>query len=103
MSLPFTIAGYLGSSILAVQLIPQIVKSYKSKSTQDLSYTMLFLNIIGLTLITSYNTSIKAYPNVGGAIFSVGVSISLMMMKMVFEREQQKIDTTGESYKIEEV
>ena len=46
--------GFIGGSILGLQLIPQIYKAYKTKSTNDISTFFLLMNIIGLTLMTTY-------------------------------------------------
>lgn len=46
--------GFIGGSILGLQLIPQIYKAYKTRSTNDISTFFLFMNIVGLTLMTTY-------------------------------------------------
>lgn len=46
--------GFIGGSILGLQLIPQIYKAYKTKSTNDISTFFLLMNIVGLTLMTTY-------------------------------------------------
>ena len=46
--------GFIGGSILGLQLIPQIYKAYKTKSTNDISTFFLVMNIVGLTLMTTY-------------------------------------------------
>lgn len=46
--------GFIGGSILGLQLIPQIYKAYKTQSTNDISTFFLLMNIVGLTLMTTY-------------------------------------------------
>lgn len=46
--------GFIGGSILGLQLIPQIYKAYKTKSTNDISIFFLLMNIVGLTMMTTY-------------------------------------------------
>ena len=46
--------GFIGGTILGLQLIPQIYKAYKTKSTNDISTFFLLMNIVGLTLMTTY-------------------------------------------------
>jgi len=46
--------GFIGGSILGMQLIPQIYKAYKTKSTNDISSVFLLMNIVGLSLMTTY-------------------------------------------------
>jgi uncharacterized protein with PQ loop repeat len=49
--------GYVGGTLLGVQLFPQIKKALMTESIKDISRTYLFLNIIGLGCIVSYAVS----------------------------------------------
>lgn len=49
--------GYVGGTLLGIQLFPQIRKAVYTESTKDISRTYLFLNIIGLGCIVSYAVS----------------------------------------------
>jgi uncharacterized protein with PQ loop repeat len=46
--------AYIGGIILALQIIPQMIKIYQSKSASDLSYIFMFLNILGLSMMFVY-------------------------------------------------
>jgi MtN3 and saliva related transmembrane protein len=46
--------GYIGGTVLGLQLIPQIYKAYKTKSTGDISIFFLAMNIVGLGFMTTY-------------------------------------------------
>ena len=46
--------GLIGSLILSFSIIPQVYKTYISKSAEDLSYKWLSSTIIGLILVNVY-------------------------------------------------
>ena len=46
--------GLIGSLILSFSIIPQVYKTYISKSAEDLSYKWLYSTIIGLILVNIY-------------------------------------------------
>ena len=43
--------GLIGSLILSFSIIPQVYKTFMSKSAEDLSYKWLFATVIGLSLV----------------------------------------------------
>jgi len=49
--------GLIGSLILSFSIIPQVYKTFISKSAEDLSYKWLFSTIIGLTLVNIYSVN----------------------------------------------
>lgn len=91
---PALIIGYIGGSILAVQLIPQIVKVIRRKSAKDLSYVTLCLYIIGGTLTIVYGILIDQPPIFATVSFSLTCNVSLLLMKLLFDlRDKKKLYT----------
>lgn len=54
--------GYVGGTLLGVQLFPQIKKAIATESTKDISRTYLFLNMVGLGCIVTYAVSRSDMP-----------------------------------------
>lgn len=79
------ILGYLGGSILAIQLVPQIYKVWKRKSASDISYGTLFLNIIGGSMVTAYGLLIHQPPVYATVICSVSCNVTLLITKCMLE------------------
>ena len=74
--------GFIGGSILGLQLIPQIYKAYKTKSTNDISTFFLLMNITGLLLMTTYgvfNNDMPLY--VPTSISLINSMILLLLVK----------------------
>lgn len=81
------IIGYVGGSILGIQLIPQIVKVYKTKSGEDISLFFLFLNILGLGLMTTYGILIHKLP----LCIPTGISLvnSIILLLLILKYRTQ--------------
>ena len=74
----FEILGTAGSLILCASAIPQIVKTYRTKSSGDLSIIYLGTLIFGLMLLMVYSIYVKDFVFIFGntlALSSTGVMI----------------------------
>ncbi|MBU2589522.1 MAG: hypothetical protein KJ939_01410 [Nanoarchaeota archaeon] len=54
--------GYLGSVLVVISLIPQAYRSWKSKSTKDLSLLRYIIYLFGLFLLIAYGFLISNGP-----------------------------------------
>ena len=79
-SLIFEILGITGSLILCASAIPQIVKTYRTKSSGDLSILYLAILMFGLVLLMVYCLYVRDFVFIFGntlALSSTGVLIFL--------------------------
>ena len=56
------IVGYLGGIFIMTSFIPQVIKSYKTKSVKDLSLAMIVATLIGTVFWLIYGILISAMP-----------------------------------------
>jgi len=89
--------GFIGGSILGLQLIPQIYKAYKTKSTNDISTFFLLMNIVGLTLMTTYGVCNNDMP------LYLPTSISLINSLILLLLVKHNTDTDNDEIKIDNV
>jgi len=68
----FEIMGTIGSLIICISTLPQIVKTYRTKKANDLSISYLIILMFGMTLMTIYSF------HVGDPIFIFGNSLSVL-------------------------
>ena len=71
--------AYTGGAILGLQIIPQIVKIYQTKSAKDLSYLFMISNIVGVAFMCVYgvvNGDHPLYITTGASVTSMIVAIS---------------------------
>ena len=77
-SLIFEILGTVGSLILCASAIPQIFKTYRTKSSGDLSIVYLATLMFGLMLLMVYSIYVRDFVFIFGntlALSSTGVMI----------------------------
>ena len=56
------VIGYLGGIFIMISFVPQVIKSYKTKSVDDLSVGMILATIIGTVFWISYGFLISSNP-----------------------------------------
>jgi len=56
------IIGYLGGIFIMISFLPQVIKSYKTKSVGDLSMMMILATLIGTIFWITYGFLINGKP-----------------------------------------
>jgi MtN3 and saliva related transmembrane protein len=80
-----SIIGFLAAFTSTISLIPQIYKTYKLKSSQDLSYLMLVNFFITSMLWTIYGFMIDSVAVWGANIIMIGFSLILLVLKYMYD------------------
>ena len=75
----FEFLGITGSLIICASIIPQVIKTYRTKSARDLSITYLSTLMIGIILLTIYSIHIRDLVFIFGNTLSM-LSVSLLMI-----------------------
>lgn len=79
------ILGFVGGSILSATVLPQIYKSWKTKSTRDISWMTILLNMCGGVLYGIYGILIHSVPVWSTVAFSFTANVLLACMKMRYD------------------
>ncbi|HZD43164.1 MAG TPA: SemiSWEET transporter [Methanomicrobiales archaeon] len=79
-----TAVGLAAGLLTTVSFLPQVVKTYSTRSAHDLSYGMLSLFIIGLVLWTWYGLSITSLPIILANIITIGLVSYILLMKVKY-------------------
>jgi uncharacterized protein with PQ loop repeat len=74
--------GYVGGFILSFALLPQVVHTYRTKSTRDLSYTWQVMYITGLILYYIYLVLVEATAGWVTLTLELLMAIFLLVMKL---------------------
>ena len=84
----FTISviGIMASIFALSSTIPQIVKSLKTKKTEDLSVWLILSLIVGLSLWVIYGLGRNDVVIVGGNILGVSLNLVLLLLKFRYSR-----------------
>ena len=80
------LVGYSAGFLMASTMIPQIVRSFKTKSVKDISVSMLLIYMFSSVLWVIYGLRIRALPVViaDGLAFIVGTI--QFIIKLKFDR-----------------
>ena len=80
------IIGYLGGILIVVSFIPQVIKTYRTKSVKDLSLWMLIATIFGSVFWLMYGILISSMPIiVMNSIFSI-IVLCQLYLKLKYEK-----------------
>jgi MtN3 and saliva related transmembrane protein len=75
--------GYAAAALTTCAFIPQVVKSWHTRSTGDLSGTMLVVFTAGIVLWLAYGLSVGAWPVILANAVTLVLSGTLVMMKLL--------------------
>ena len=60
--IPVDVVGYIGGFFIMISFLPQVIKSYRTKSVEDLSLTMLLASFTGTIFWWIYGYMTKSLP-----------------------------------------
>ena len=75
----FEFLGVTGSLIICGSVIPQVMKTYRTKSARDLSITYLMTLMTGIILLTVYSVYIRDLVFIFGNTLSM-LSVGILML-----------------------
>ena len=74
--------GYLAAILTTVAFVPQVVKTWRTRSAGDLSFGMLAVFSTGIVLWLLYGLSVGAAPIVAGNIVTLVLTLILIGLKL---------------------
>ena len=80
------LVGSLAGTLTTVSFIPQVIKTWRSQSASDISFSMFLLFSLGVLLWLIYGASIHSLPIVLANVITLALSLSIIAMKLWFER-----------------
>ena len=80
------IIGYLGGFFIMISFIPQVIKSYKTKSVGDLSTGMILATLIGTVFWIVYGFLINGMPVIVMNIIFGIIVLCQLYLKIKHER-----------------
>lgn len=80
------IIGYLGGIFIMISFIPQVIRSYRTKSVSDLSLWMIVATLVGTIFWITYGYFIESMPVlIMNIIFGIIVVFQLFL-KIKYEK-----------------
>ncbi len=76
------ILGYVAGILVVISLLPQVVKSWKTKSTRDISLSRYIIYVIGLILWVAYAVIIQNGPVAVMNGVGLVLAVSILYLKI---------------------
>ena len=84
MTLP-DVLGMIAGSLTTIAFVPQVVKTWRSKSTHDISYGMFILFSLGLLLWLAYGIVIDALPIIVSNLVTLLLALVILGLKFRYK------------------
>jgi MtN3 and saliva related transmembrane protein len=85
------ILGTSAGSLTTIAFVPQVIKTWKSKSGGDISYGMFLLFSLGVVLWLCYGVAISAPPVIISNAVTLCLAVLILVLKFRYDR--QGLDT----------
>ena len=82
--------GTLAGILTTIAFIPQVVKTWRSRSARDISLLMFLLFSSGVLLWLIYGLMLQAVPIIIANGITLSLSASILLMKIKDLREQRR-------------
>jgi MtN3 and saliva related transmembrane protein len=77
-----TLLGLLAASCTTLAFLPQVIKTWKSRSTKDISLGMFSVLVIGILLWLAYGLSISDLPLIVANMVTLLFSVIILYFKL---------------------
>jgi len=77
--------GYIAAILMSISLAPQVIKSWRTKSTKDISVLWTLIYTLGLIFWLTYAILLPSYPLLLAASVEFLMTVSLLILKMKYK------------------
>ena len=74
--------GYVAAVFATGSFVPQVIKTWRTRSAEDLSFVMLLLHILGMTLWLIYGVGIGSAPIIVANAIAILLDLVLVALKV---------------------
>ena len=82
--------GIIAGVLTTIAFIPQLVKTWQTRSAKDVSYGMFLLFSLGVILWGVYGWEIHSIPVLVANIVTLLLTISILTLKLVFSTSSKQ-------------
>jgi MtN3 and saliva related transmembrane protein len=87
-----TVLGLVAGVLTTIAYLPQLIKTWKSKSADDLSWTMLIVLCIGISLWLVYGVSVHDLPIIAANIVTFVFAGIILILKIRYRSSDVNSD-----------
>ena len=81
--------GFLAALLTTIAFLPQLYKTWETKSADDVSLVMLILFITGLICWIIYGLKIRSIPILVANIFTFIFNFSILILKIRYKKTKE--------------
>ena len=82
---PNDLLGLAAGALTTLSFIPQVLKTWKSRSAKDISFGMFLLFSLGVLLWLIYCINIDSMPIILANLATLILSLTIMLMKFLYK------------------
>jgi MtN3 and saliva related transmembrane protein len=90
MNIPTEYIGYAGALLTAINFLPQVIKVFKTKDAEDLSFWMLFLVLLAQSVWIIYAIRLNLIPVLISNASLFVMALILLVMKFIYKNKAGK-------------
>ena len=76
--------GLIAGAVTSMGFIPQLIRGYRTKELDDVSYFMPSILAAGMSLWFLYGFFVQEFPIIVANAFGIGCCIVLLVMKKIY-------------------
>ena len=84
VNLPLEVLGLIAGAVTSLGFIPQLIKGYRTKKLEDISYLMPIVLAMGMTLWLIYGLFVPALAVIIANAFGIFCCLTLVYMKKIY-------------------
>ncbi len=85
--------GFLAAVLTTIAFLPQVLKTWRTKSAEDVSIVMLVMFITGLLFWIVYAIHINSLPVLIANIITFGLNVIILLLKLIFRNKNFDSDS----------
>jgi MtN3 and saliva related transmembrane protein len=74
--------GLAAGALTTISFIPQVLKTWRSRSTEDISLAMFSVFSVGVVLWLAYGVSIHSWPIIIANVITLCLSLTILYFKL---------------------
>ena len=80
-----TVLGLIAGILTTIAFLPQLIKSWRTKSTHDVSLAMFVVLCTGILLWIIYGILINSFPVIVANVVTFVIAILILILKIRYE------------------
>ena len=85
------IFGFAAATLSTIAFLPQVIKTWKTRSAKDVSYALLLTFSTGCFCWVIYGYQVDAIPVMIANAFTLTLNLAILAMKLSFESDNKNV------------